>query len=596
MKAFDFSHWTTAEDKVGLLFFAQSLEEQLFHYGHDSLKVPALNFRFLCVEIQNTIKKIETGVVDKGNLKPLLEELEDCFAKDPVIAILYGPDFKALFYQKNSCGEFQRDCASIFKDPSSDAALPCIKKVISFLLSDMEIEDKYFITLKETIETSIKSSPFGFDEKTMLYTLSRILLTDLINFSYSQEYIYYVVNSLFYNESKPVVDISTTLKQFWASFDFKEKNYSVILPLRESQLKTHLRSFQNVTVRENKHFSRGYNWEIELPIKAMDPPNARDRATEIIGFYVALLQFNNHKSKTFRTEKAVVVDKDTNAKYELLASISPLKRGLNLGPSENNQKVAAMVENFSAMPRKLISVIELHSSAVNDTDIGNQLLNLWTIVEILIQTQQKNSFSKINQICNVFTAVLNSQYPSSLITQLIADLNRCAPDSYAYEVDQVSVGENSAEKLVALLVLPSFSVNKTRLLSTLETYPLLQYRIEQYSRIFSDRKQLKALLDSHRQRLNWQIMRIYRNRNMIVHDGSYFPYIEVIVQNLHFYIDSLIDAINEYLGMGYNSLQTIFTAIQQREFRHLILLEKKGQDGKPAPVTNDYIEVVLGIK
>lgn len=46
MKAFEFPRWASAPSNKGLLFFAQSMEEMLFHYGHDSLKVPALNFRF----------------------------------------------------------------------------------------------------------------------------------------------------------------------------------------------------------------------------------------------------------------------------------------------------------------------------------------------------------------------------------------------------------------------------------------------------------------------------------------------------------------------------------------------------------------------
>lgn len=57
MKCFDFSHWNFSNMDKGLLFFSQTLEEMLFHYGHDSLKVPALNLRFLCVEIVNCIKK-----------------------------------------------------------------------------------------------------------------------------------------------------------------------------------------------------------------------------------------------------------------------------------------------------------------------------------------------------------------------------------------------------------------------------------------------------------------------------------------------------------------------------------------------------------
>ena len=59
-----------------------------------------------------------------------------------------------------------------------------------------------------------------------------------------------------------------------------------------------------------------------------------------------------------------------------------------------------MVNNFAFSPGKLVNVIELHASAINSNDVPNQLLNLWTIIEVLIPTEPKNSFSKINQICN----------------------------------------------------------------------------------------------------------------------------------------------------------------------------------------------------
>ena len=114
MKAYDFVHWHLNKHNEGLLFFAQCLEEMLFHYGHDSLKVPALNFHYLCVEIDQTIKKVENEVVDKGNIKPLFEELSDTFGKDPIAGSLYGKDFNSLFYTKNVDGEYNRICNDIY--------------------------------------------------------------------------------------------------------------------------------------------------------------------------------------------------------------------------------------------------------------------------------------------------------------------------------------------------------------------------------------------------------------------------------------------------------------------------------------------------
>ena len=71
MKAFEFPRWASAPSNKGLLFFAQSMEEMLFHYGHDSLKVPALNFRFLCVEIQKTIRATPRNDMKKPHHLPI---------------------------------------------------------------------------------------------------------------------------------------------------------------------------------------------------------------------------------------------------------------------------------------------------------------------------------------------------------------------------------------------------------------------------------------------------------------------------------------------------------------------------------------------
>lgn len=81
---------------------------------------------------------------------------------------------------------------------------------------------------------------------------------------------------------------------------------------------------------------------------------------------------------------------------------------------------------------------------------------------------------------------------------------------------------------------------------------------------------------------------------MIVHDGSHFPYIDIIVQNLHYYVDTLVDTINLYACNGYHSINTIYTALQQKEYRYTLSLEEKGSDGKSQKIDTDFAEVILG--
>ena len=80
----------------------------LFHYGHDSLKVPALNFRFLCIEIQKTIKKINADIVDKGNMRPLLAELKDAFKKDPIAQRCLGTILNAFSFQRTQMVKYTK--------------------------------------------------------------------------------------------------------------------------------------------------------------------------------------------------------------------------------------------------------------------------------------------------------------------------------------------------------------------------------------------------------------------------------------------------------------------------------------------------------
>lgn len=600
MKCFDFSHWNLLPSMQGLLFFAQAMEEMLFHYGHDSLKVPALNFRFLCIEIQNTIKKIEGEIVDKGNMRPLIEELRNSFNDDCIAQQIFGNDFDSLFYMKSAEGEVNKNCFDLYKDPCSEKSVQRIKHVIDYLRAEMRINDRYYTTLIDSITETINSSSFEIHQQERLYKLTKIFLTDLINCSYSQEYIFWAVNDVFYNKNRKVDDINKTLEQFWTYFDFKVKNFTVVLPLKLSNLRKHFQYLKGVTVRDNdkKLFGNSCKWLVEIPIDAMDQYTAQFRAVALLNVFVSLLQYNNHQSQSYNADHAIIELKNKDgvieAKYELKTPITPIKRGYALSDEKCNEKIANMVNNFRFFQDKLINAIELHSSALDSNEIGNQLLNLWTVIEVLIPTERKNSFSKIVQFCNVITTVLNAQYISSLITQLLLDLRHCIKETIESQLLIVEKGTNDIEKMAAILVLTEYQTEKSNIISALSCYPLLRYRIESYSFVLSDRSQIKRLLTAHRKRLSWHIMRIYRNRNMIVHDGSHFPYIDIIVQNLHHYVDTLIDTINLYADRGYFTLNTIFMTLQQKEYHYSILLEERGSDKKPKVINDDFAKVVLG--
>ena len=155
-------------------------------------------------------------------------------------------NFLACFFSKNAEGEIDRNCSEIYKNPGSDISIKQIKRVVECFINDMGLCDKYFSELKQRITDTIKAQPFTIQEQAALYKMSKILLTELINRAYSQEYIYWVVNDVFYNHQRLVDNIDDILNLFWSHFDFQEKEYTVILPLKVAFFKKHLSHFQNV--------------------------------------------------------------------------------------------------------------------------------------------------------------------------------------------------------------------------------------------------------------------------------------------------------------------------------------------------------------
>ena len=191
---------------------------------------------------------LQETIIIKGNMRPMFDELSSVFENDYVARKLYGTDFYSLFYNKNDKGEYNRDCAQLNKDPGSEISLKIIRKTLLFLIDDMEIEDKYLNTLKVEIEQLLQKTILNIKDSERLSNLSRLLLTELINRGYSQEYIYAQIKERYYSCENEIKDVSEEINLFWEMFSFKECKYNVVLPIKRADIKKLLDHFQNITV------------------------------------------------------------------------------------------------------------------------------------------------------------------------------------------------------------------------------------------------------------------------------------------------------------------------------------------------------------
>ena len=198
-------------------------------------------------------------------------------------------------------------------------------------------------------------------------------------------------------------------------------------------------------------------------------------------------------------------------------------------------------------------------------------MNLWTAIEVLIPVERKGSFSRINQICNYLTSVLSINYYRSLLVHLNVEL-KVIGEEYTECLNET--GKEGIAGLISIITDATFESTKNKLLEHLSNYPVLQYKIHQYTELFISPNKLLYTYNNHSNRIRLQIMRIYRTRNMIVHDGNKSRYIDLILQNLHYYVDSLIELISTIQTTGFDSMNSILREVSQIEENILRIFEQ----------------------
>lgn len=182
MTHYSISHWTITDDdgKCGLLLFVQSLEELLAIHSHDSHKVPALNFHYICFEILNTISLIENDVLDKGNLIPLVAEMKTLFQQDWVAQKFLGSNFEAIFFNKNSKGEYEKKPLKMENSKDVEGALPQLKKGIKFIIEELGRNNQYYLELISEAKNQIINCGNDLLKLDSLLELTRVIASELI--------------------------------------------------------------------------------------------------------------------------------------------------------------------------------------------------------------------------------------------------------------------------------------------------------------------------------------------------------------------------------------------------------------------------------
>lgn len=244
-------------------------------------------------------------------------------------------------------------------------------------------------------------------------------------------------------------------------------------------------------------------------------------------------------------------------------------------------KLNSFITNFSVTDadsfKRFNRASELHALALRSDSPENQLLNLWVALETIVPSKLNRTKAKINNIIDSVLPFLSLTYIELLTDRLTRDFYLWNRSKFNKSIEGIE-GITERQRLLKLLLLPEHLEKKNQLFSDLRQFYLLRNRAHYFSKALSSTSRIASILEIHWQRVDWQIRRIYRTRNLIVHAGHTPSYINILITNIHDYLDIVLNMIGRLASDG-DKINTIEIAFKYSEIKYLeFIAELKASD------------------
>lgn len=566
MRVNNISNWRYSGSLNTMLFFAQRLDELLFHHSTDSYRCPVLSIIGLCDEFIRVYEDAEYKIIYEKNIDHILDEILSRIKEDTVAISIITPEFKERIIKESKAWNKREKYDNILYIRRKLGAGNYYKKVIELL--------------KNCISNN--------NDKRLVDRYSGILVRVLIDAGYSENYIYNCVHNSFFHQEVTGIE---SFEKFVKEFSFQEKEYDVFIGFSQD-FSILMPLFNRIKVGESEITLMDAN---SLPVgvkvrgqktilkfekvKALDVFSAYEFVREISSVIINAFAYYSHIKNKVKVYGQVMDEKKgitSIADQDLLKyRVSALSYEESTHNAENMLNIS-----FSTIfnMKEISKVTEIHNSAVYSENTSDSLLGLWSIAETLSGEEETD---KIQKVKNRMIPFLVSTYIEKIVTTCMLDIKRWDNDFFAKNIHNCFNVDNDLESTFAFLAFDEFDALRKELYGLTEMFPLLRYRVFFLNAQLKNTKGLCSMIIGHRNRVEWQLHRIYRARNYIIHDGRRQEEMNRdLVINLHSYIDIMFSKIIDLLSSSPYSNDSIDDVVTEHQLKVAIMDEKVAKMGK----------------
>lgn len=593
MKFKSVDDWLYNSKLEGLLLFTQRLQELSYiksDYLEKNINISIWEIINEYLDIINFIDKNSVKYYDK-ELDILYEEIKYKISLDKATSSLLGDK----------------------KDRYLNGIKPNNK--ISYIKQNLEIlklkinPKKWFKIYKDIILEIIED----VKKKDKIIQYTDLLFEFLVFYGYQKSTIHHIINIYFYDKSKKVkITNCNDIVGFLDYFDLEYKTFEVYFKGTRffKEIEESCSNF-NIEIIETKEYE--YNYDIETKffknsgkkkifikckkVRAVDYSHATKVASQLVSLISDLFTVFHHKAKPWFSEYSLVYHHKKKNVVPINNFINPMEKLKDTEINDAKDIFPIFLKKFGLVKdsfKRFNRGVELHALSLATKEPASQILNLWICLETLLITESGSTHISIveqflqkiitnnileSKIYN--TAHLLEQWNNVKLNEVIKKL----PEEFQSDTTQA---------IATILLLKEYKALAIELLDAMNDAPLLRYKLGFIIRNFQKIDKIKSYMDFTKTKVHWNIRRIYRTRNKIVHQGDIGKHSDFIVETAHYYLDEILNSIiMKKLQFGdINSIENYLHEIKLIDDEYPKFISSQSNTGI---VEDNYRKIIFGL-
>lgn len=542
-------NWDYSESLEMLYLFYQKADELLSEASPDTYSLPLHNSMTLLKEAEEIFDLLnEYGMLTEyygKYIPPILEELLDQIESDYILKKILG---SRLFSIRTGLEEAQNNHVHL-------------KGWINAFKQACTIHQYRKAYVKEIIHLVTETR----DKNKLLYSTA-CYFTCLIRMGYSREYVYTMTKKFFFNKDKRIRD-PNQIEEYFDLFSCAHEEFTFLILMDVDSIEYMDSISDNLTIsqqiervdvgKERKELCKDYIAEdlikefdrklreadskrkmaiVRFKDHSYDPYCSAEKFCDYIRFIQTFTRYFKHFYFTKQVYKIIYLAADGHYKEIKL----PGK--MHKRPYVQQEMIDLRIKNILQAKSmgadafiSLTQAIEMHAEAFDTRDTTTLLRTFWTALETLFSNQTPNS-SREN-VVNSLLSIIQKTYILKNLRAVHSQLCHAIEQQHLREL-----GIANFEEFV--LYFSSYTENSAemkKIYGYLSQNPLLRTRLFSLRKALADGKSISTFLGVHRTRIEWQIKRLYRMRNVATHLGVEISGIDIAANHLHNYFDYVVN-------------------------------------------------------